>query len=409
MARSPDPWKAATRPRAPTDAAGSRRSYGRFMTSSPDTGRPLNVLIAGGGVAALETLMALHELAGPRVRTTLLSPTTEFVYAPLSVREPFATGPAARYPLARIADDFGAELHEDALAWVAPGQHAAFTASGAEIDYDVLVLTLGARRERPYEGVTTFTGGDESESLHGLVQDVEGGYVNSVAFVVPPGVTWPLPLYELALMTAARAREMSVAPELTIVTPEEAPLAVFGPEASADVAQMLDAAGIAIRTSAYAEVTGGRMVALHPSGEELTADRVVAVPTLHGTAPRGVPADSLGFIPTDGHGRVPQIHDVYAAGDGVGFPIKQGGIATQQADAVAEVIAKRAGAPLEPRAFRPVMRGLLFTGTEKRFLRGEVSRGRDGVSEAAGSALWWPPSKISGRYLSAYLEAQPIS
>jgi sulfide:quinone oxidoreductase len=379
------------------------------MTSSPDTTKPLNVLIAGGGVAALETLMALRALAGPRVRPTLLSPTTEFVYAPLSVREPFAAGAPERYPLARIAGDFGAELREDALAWVAPGQHCAFTESGAEIDYDVLVLTLGARRERPYEHVTTFTGGDESESLHGLVQDVEGGYVKSVAFVVPPGVTWPLPLYELALMTAARAREMSLAPELTIVTPEDAPLAVFGPEASADVAVMLDAAGIAIRTSAYAEVTGGRTLSMHPSGEELTADRVVAVPTLHGTAPRGVPADSQGFIPTDGHGRVPQIQDVYAAGDGVQFPIKQGGIATQQADAIAEVIAKRAGARLEPRAFRPVMRGLLFTGTEKRFLRGEVSRGRDGVSEAAGSALWWPPTKISGRYLSAYLEAQPVS
>jgi sulfide:quinone oxidoreductase len=189
------------------------------------------------------------------------------------------------------------------------------------------------------------------------------------------------------------------------VTPEESPLAVFGPEASADVARMLDEAGIALRTAAYAEVSRGRVVTLHPSGEEIDVDRAVTVPTLRGTAPRGVPADSLGFIPADGHGRVVGVPDVYAAGDGVQFPIKQGGIATQQADAVAEVIAKRAGAPVEPRAFRPVMRGLLFTGTRKRFLRGEVTRGRDGVSEASDSALWWPPSKISGHYLSAYLES----
>jgi sulfide:quinone oxidoreductase len=373
------------------------------MTSSRSTG-PLRVLIAGGGVAALETMMALHELASPRVKTTLLSPSTDFVYSPLSVREPFAAAGATRHSLAGIVSDFGATLRHGSLVWVAPGQHAAFADSGAEIDYDVLVITTGARRERTFDHVTTFAGGQDSEAIHGVVQDVEGGYVKSVAFVVPPGVTWPLPLYELALMTAARAREMGMSPELTFVTPEETPLGVFGPEASADVARMLDGERVSVRTSAYAEVRSGRTVSIHPSGEELTVDRVVAVPTLHGTAPRGVPADTQGFIPVDAHGRVTGVQDVYAAGDGVQFPIKQGGIATQQADAVAEVIAKRAGASLEPRAFRPVMRGLLFTGTDNRFLRGEVSRGRDGVSEASDSALWWPPSKISGRYLSAYLE-----
>jgi sulfide:quinone oxidoreductase len=373
--------------------------------TSPRSDSPLRVLIAGAGVAGLETMMALHELAGPRVKTTLLSPATEFVYKPLSVREPFAAGAASRHPLQPIADDFGAELRHEALAWVAPGQHAAFTEGGAELEYDVLVLALGARRERPFDQVTTFAGGEDSESLHGLVQDIEGGYVKSVAFVVPPGVTWPLPLYELALMTAARAREMSMSPDLTLVTPEEAPLGVFGPEASDDVAQMLESEGIAVRTSAYAEVPNGRTVSLHPVGETLTVDRVVAVPTLHGIAPRGIPSDAQGFVATDGHGRVTGIHDVYAAGDGVQFPIKQGGIATQQADAVAEVIAKRAGASVEPRAFRPVLRALLLTGSKDRFLRGEVSRGRDGISEAANTTLWWPPTKISGRYLSAYLES----
>jgi len=365
----------------------------------------MRVLIAGAGVAGLEAMMALHELAGPRVSATLMAPSTEFVYKPLSVGEPFAAGHATRHSLDQIAADFGVELRRDALEWVAPGQHVAFMDGGAEVPYDVLLVALGARRERAFEHVTTFAGGEDSESVHGLIQDVEGGYVKSIVFVVPPGVTWPLPLYELALMTAARAREMGMTPELTVVTPEETPLAVFGPEASADVGELLAAAGIGLRTATYAEVSGGRTVSMHPSGDQLTAERVVAVPTLHGTAPRGVPADSQGFIPTDNHGRVTGVDDVYAAGDGVQFPIKQGGIATQQADAVAEVIAKRAGASIEPRAFRPVMRGRLFTGTKDHFLRGEVSRGRDGVSEAGETALWWPPTKIAGRYLSAYLES----
>ena len=54
---------------------------------------------------------------------------------------------------------------------------------------------------------TTFRGQEDVEALHGLVQDIEEGYVRSVAFVVPAGVSWSLPLYELALMTARRAWE----------------------------------------------------------------------------------------------------------------------------------------------------------------------------------------------------------
>jgi sulfide:quinone oxidoreductase len=375
------------------------------MTSTPRTD-PLRVLIAGGGVAGLETMMALRDLAGRRVAMTLLSPATEYVSQQLSVREPFAATGATSQPLDRIAADFGAELRQGALSWVAPGQHRAFTESGAEIEYDVLVLALGARHERPWDDVTTFGGSADSEALHGLIQDIEGEYVGSVAFVVPPGTTWPLPLYELALMTVARAREMGVAPKVTFVTPEESPLQAVGAEASAEVAHLLDQSGVAVRTAAYADVSAGRVVTLRPSGERIEVDRVVTIPVLHGTAPRGIPADSLGFIPTDGHGRVPEVHDVYAAGDGAQFAIKQGGIATQQADAVAEVIAKRAGASIEPRAFRPVVRSILFTGAGERYLRGEVSRGRDGLSKVSESTLWWPATKVAGRYLSPYLESR---
>ena len=380
------------------------------MTSDTNN-RPLHVLVAGGGVAGLETLLALRELAGPRVAVTLLTPDTEFVHQALSVRESFAGPHATRHSLAGIAEDLGADLRTDTLAWVAPGQHAAFTASGEELSYDVLVVALGAQREAAYEQVTTFRGRDDSESVQGIIDDVEAGYTKRLAFVVPPGTTWPLPLYELALMTAARAREMGMSPEITVITPEEEPLAVFGAEACAAVAELLAAAGIEVEKSAYAEVEGGRRVSMRPSGRQVEADRVVSLPRLRGPALQGLPADEEGFIPVDSHGRVPGIQDVFAAGDGVQFPIKQGGIAAQQADAVAEVIAKRAGAPIEPRSFRPVMRGILLTGGKERFLRSEVSRGRDGVSEVSEHSLWWPPAKIAGRYLAPYLagaETLPI-
>ena len=81
--------------------------------------------------------------------------------------------------------------------------------------------------------MTTFTGSHaDAEALHGLVQDVEGGYTTRVAFVVPADVAWPLPLYELALMLAERAFEMNIDVELHFVTPETAPLRAFGPAAS---------------------------------------------------------------------------------------------------------------------------------------------------------------------------------
>jgi sulfide:quinone oxidoreductase len=378
------------------------------MTSEHDN-HPLEVLIAGAGVAGLETMMALRELAGPRVRMTLLTPNKELVYKPMSVLEPFAGPSVERRPLAQITADFGAELRHGELSWVAPTNHSAFTTAREELHYDVLVLALGAQRTEPFTKVTTFAGSEDSDRIRGIVQDVESGDTESVDFVVPPGVTWPLPLYELALMTAARAKSMSMSPTLRVISPEEGPLAVFGAEASADVAQQLTDAGIEFIGAQYAEQVDEHPPVLRPSGQPLTADRIVTIPVLTGTAPGGVPANAQRFVKVDTHGRVPGVKDVYAAGDGVEFPIKQGGIAAQQADAVAEVIAKRAGVAIEPRAFMPVVRVMLLTGEKRRrYLRGVVARGRDGVSEAAEHALWWPPTKIAGRYLAPYLENSDV-
>src|SRR5947199_8041945 len=79
---------------------------------------PLHVVIAGGGVAGLETLIALRELAGSQVAITLVSPDSDFVYRPLSVGEPFALGPAEHVPLKRVARDFDAAWHDEALVSV---------------------------------------------------------------------------------------------------------------------------------------------------------------------------------------------------------------------------------------------------------------------------------------------------
>jgi sulfide:quinone oxidoreductase len=81
----------------------------------------------------------------------------------------------------------------------------------------------------------------------------------------------------------------------------------------------------------------------------------------------------------------------------------------QQADAVAEAVAARLGAPIRPEPFRPVLRGLLLTGAEPRFLAADLAAGEEGESSAvAAQPLWWPPGKIAGGWLARFLHAEGI-
>ncbi len=97
---------------------------------------------------------------------------------------------------------------------------------------------------------------------------------------------------------------------------------------------------------------------------------------------------------------------MFAAGDATTFPIKQGGLAAQQADAVAEAIAASVGADIDPQPFRPVLRGVLLTGRSPRYLRADISDAAGDKATISGEALWWPPDKLAGRYLAPYLSSQ---
>jgi len=362
---------------------------------------PIDVLIAGGGPAALEAVLRLRRLAEDRVSLTLLSPTTAFTYRPLSVLEPFSTGSAWSYPLARIAADHDVTLRTTSLLRVDPDAHEVELSTGAIVRYDALLVATGAVARAPFAGVTLFSGSAaDAERVHGLVQDVEAGYVRSVAFVVPGGGSWPLPTYELALMLAERAFQMGVDVDLHLITPEPAPLAVFGEQAADEVRRLLGLAGVALHTGVTVEGVDRGRVQLNGDWDTLTVERVVSLPVLSGPRIPGLPADEDGFLACDPHGRVAGVVDVYAAGDVTDFPVKQGGLACAQADAVAEHLAARAGVALEPQPFHPVIHGLLLTDRWARFLRRDTVSDEDAV---AGRALWWPPTKIAGRELAGYL------
>jgi sulfide:quinone oxidoreductase len=383
-------------PRLSTVNAGITRA-------SKDAALPPRIVIAGGGVAAIEALLALREHLGEAVQIELIAPQREFVYRPLSVREPFEVGSAPRFEIAKIAHDQGAILRKDALAAVDIERRLARTAAEAELPYDALVVAIGTEAREALAGAFTFRGGPDAEAFAELLDQLVHGELRRVAFAVPSGAAWPLPLYELALMTRERLADHGRDQiELILVTPEVAPLAMFGRQASEEVAWLLAMHRIEVHASSHPSHVSGDRLELVPGGS-IVADRVVAMPRLRGWPIDGLPQDADGFLDVDRHGRVDEIPDVYAAGDITSFPVKQGGLATQQADAVAQEIAARFGAPIKPKTFRPLLRGLLLSAAGPHYLRADIGGGEGDNSEASTEALWWPSAKIVGRYLSPYL------
>jgi sulfide:quinone oxidoreductase len=248
----------------------------------------------------------------------------------------------------------------------------------------------------------TFRGPADSGRVGDLVARLAAGGDAHLVLAAPGTVTWPLPLYELALLTSGQLRGAGVC--LTLVTPESRALELFGPTASGAVARLLAERAIGLVTDAYPVRYADGVLSLRPEGA-VAADHVVALPRLDGPAIAGLPHDAAGFLPTDAAGRVRGVERIFAAGDATTFPIKQGGLAAQQADAAAETIAMVAGATVEAKPFRPVLRGMLLTGGRPLFARAELVRPGDRYAVSA-DALWWPPAKIVGRYLSPFLAAR---
>jgi sulfide:quinone oxidoreductase len=304
----------------------------------------------------------------------------------------------------------GARHRLGAVAGIDSAAREVLLESDESLDYDFLLLAVGAQPRAAIPNALTFWSGGSASDVRRLLADLEAGRTRRVVFAVPPGVTWPLPLYELALQIAARLERQGIEGQsFTFVTPERAPLAIFGGKASAEVEALLLSHGIDLMTETRPRaLVEGELVL--EGGSSVPADRAVALPRLRGPELEGVPRDEHGFIPTDEHARVRGLEAVYAAGDATSSPVKQGGVAAQQADAAAEMIAREAGAPVLPRPFRPVMRGVLHTGDLPRYMRTVHAEGSDEHSAVATHAFWWPPGKIAGRYLAPYLSGvQPMN
>lgn len=373
--------------------------------TSPDTG--LRVLVAGGGIAALEAAFALHELAGDRVHTRVLCPGDEFVDRPRTIAVPFNRGFAERYPLAPLIARAGAEFEADELVAVDVNARIAITSEGARHPYDALIVATGATPQPRFAHATTIDDGRMDELLHGLVMDIEQGYVRRLAVVVPTRVSWPLPAYEAALMASERAWDMQAQTEIVLLTPEHAPLEMFGATASQRVGQLLAERGIELITGAVSDVTTSRSVVTHPSGRVVEADRIVALPELRGPRIPGLPSDREGFVPVDRYGRVHGVEGVWAAGDITDVPVKQGGIAAELADVIAADIAARAGALVTVVPFAPSLRAVLMTGGRPRYLYARPAGPSEQPVDSTFSdrPLDGSDDKVLARYLTPHLHA----
>ena len=372
--------------------------------------KPPHIVIAGGGVAAVEAVAALRALAGPLPRITLLTPEDGLRPRAASVAAPFGFGLPGTLPYDAIQRHAHFDLRRGTLARVEPDARVAVDDGGEPIRYDVLLVAVGARPDPTLSGAISFAGPADVPLVTLAVEQA-----SRLAFVVPTASGWSLPAYELAIMAATELRNRGLEPEITVVTPEPAPLWVFGSEAGSAVAELLAERGIALRTGARAVAVRPGELRLAGGAAPVPADRVIALPRLTGPAIPGLPRDADGFLAVDRHGRLPGVPGVYAAGDATAFPLKQGGLAAQQADAAAEAIAADLGVAIEPAPFRPVMRGLLLTGGAPLYLRatfgssGEPAEhssrrtARRPTSAVSQRALWWPPGKIAGRYLAPLL------
>lgn len=346
------------------------------------------VLIAGGGIAGLEAVLALREATRPEpVAIEMISPAEEFEIAPLSVAEPFGAGAAPRVRLEAFCNEHNATFTQDALSEVWPEQQRLLTDSGVEVPYDALLLCPGARRHVVMPDALTFRGGGDTAAMEELIEAASEAGGGRMAFVVPAEVNWPLPLYELAMLVADRLRGKDV--ELVFITHESAPLEVFGESVSARVDQILREGGIELRTGESFASTGTR-----PG-----ANWIVTIPSLDVPEIPGLPQGSHGFIPVDSRMRVPGTQRVWAVGDVTWSPLKQGGIAAQQADIAAADIANFAGVGIEVPPYVPVLRAALFTADGPYYLRAGTPD-EDGEQRAP---LWWPPAKVAGRLLAPYL------
>ena len=359
-----------------------------------------HIVIAGGGVAGLEACLALRSFLGEaELGIDLLCREHRFEYRPLTVLEPFDGGPAWSMELERFAADQDVRLVRDALAAVEPDRHVAITAYSGRLSYDALLVCIGARPVRTLPGAITFRGGRDAAAVRAALDALQPGDHGHDRV---RGALRRL-LDAAALRAGDPGRRAAAGPRFTGADRDDL---ARGGAAGGLRRGRLDGGGAAPRRPRdrvhrrCPRHGGGRRRARAPRRPPYPGQGRHHLPDLVGRQVPGLRQDAQGFVAVDDHGRVAGADGVYAAGDITTFPLKQGGLATQQADAAAETMLAGLGVPIVPRPFEPVLQGVLYTEGAPVYLR-STENGQESPPRAY--SMWWPPSKIAGRHLAPYL------
>src|SRR5687767_5153892 len=168
-------------------------------------GRQFDVLIAGGGIAGVEALLALHELAEERVRVVLVNPSPEMVMKPMVVEEPFSSSPAEWLSLQPLVEERGWEFVQAALQHVDKEHRVAALSDGSERGFDAALICIGARPRVVLANAVTLRPSGTDLRIDPLLHQAAEHSSKRMCFVLPAGGSWPLPVYELALMAQQRA------------------------------------------------------------------------------------------------------------------------------------------------------------------------------------------------------------
>ncbi len=366
----------------------------------------VRILVAGSGPGALEATLALSRSEHLEPEISLISPQTEFHYRPNMVMEPFGVSETASYSVGEIIAHPNVHQWQGVIDRVDHQAGTAHSPEGDEFAFDAMVIATGTTPRAPLpEPAITLGLPGSIEEVTGIVGAVDRGELRSVVFTMPDGPTHRLPLYELSLMIADRAaRQSGQQVDVALVTPEPSPLIIYGDDHSAHVAEFCRRLGVHVHANATVSLYDGNTVTLDDSTTH-PAERLVSMPRLEPRTPQGVPTDENGFIPVDNLQRVKGTENLFAVGDVTDARVKQGGLATQEADAACQAIEAALGTREEATGLSGEIEALLLTATERVPLRARLTESGSVSLETAQPE--GPVQKIYSRLLAERLREIP--
>ncbi len=381
--------------------------------------RPV-VCVVGAGTVGLEGLLAARAALGASVELRLIAPDREFRHRPMSAASLFRPAPERGVSIAEIAGHAGADRVADSAVAVYETERQVLTRDGDTVDFDFLLLALGARSRRALRQGHLWQRGGDPSFLDQIISGILAGEVRSVAVAAPRGARWPVPAYELALVLAWTAAGTEA--RVTLITAEEHLLAGLGAEATDLVARELDAAGVTVMGGVEpidesrddpdpAEPVRLVLAPADPTempiggGSRVGFDRLISLPTVDGPFLAGVKTDAAGFIEVDEGLKVCASERVWAAGGCIAAALELSALGALQADAaigaIAAAIAGTEGDGAAWSSAAPELTGMLLSDQREQWL----SENPAGTPQPSTRCLWWPPGRAVGRMLAQQIAA----